>query len=277
MILICFCKGIEIRPLYSFALVSSYFDCNRTTFLNPYNDASNQYDCIGSRYQHTNTWRLFIRISPRKGRRYNMSSKKTQTKVEAGNDEQPVDEETEQPKTKASKKTTPSKPLPEVDDKYQNLANLNYQTDAKARQAIIDIIDEVSAIEDELLVMSKTSEHDLSIRYNGRTLIRVCPLKTQMSASINGAKILRTDKEEVLKSFHKLYEDAKKEHSKAVAQAEKAKADDEKSISEIEARIAKLDAKSKGINLGKLKVTEGITNWVAEKGYVLEGTNLNVR
>jgi len=34
---------------------------------------------------------------------------------------------------------------------------------------------------------------------------------------------------------------------------------------------------AKGINLGKTKVTEGITNWIAEKGYVLEGTNLNVR
>ena len=94
---------------------------------------------------------------------------------------------------------------------------------------------------------------------------------------MNGGKIEKTTKADVLKSFHKLYEEVKKEHSKAVAQAEKSKADDEKSISETEARIAKLDAKSKGINPGKLKVTEGITNWIAEKGYVLEDNNLNVR
>jgi len=201
-----------------------------------------------------------------------MSSKKQPTKVEAGDQEDQT-----KTKAKAPPKKEVQKPLPEVEEKYQNLANLNYQTDATARQAIIDIIDEVDAIEDELLVMSKTSEHDLSIRYNGRTLIRVCPLKTQMSASINGGKIERTDKEEVLKSFHKLYEDAQKDHDKAVQQAEKAKAEDAKIIQGLEARIAKLDAKSKGINLGKLKVTEGITNWIAEKGYVLEGTNLNVR
>jgi hypothetical protein len=200
-------------------------------------------------------------------------SKKQPTKVEAGDqEEQPVEEE---PKTKT--KTPPSKPLPDVAEQYQNLANLNYQTDEKARQDIIDIIDEVDAIEDELLVMSKTSEHDLSIRYNGRGLIRVCPLKTQISASINGGKIEKHTKAEILDAFRKVYSDAQKEHSKAVAQAEKQKADDEKSIADLEARIAKLDAKSKGINLGKTKVTEGITNWIAEKGYVLEGSNLNVR
>ena len=149
-----------------------------------------------------------------------MSSKKTQTKTQADDQpvegEQPVEEKVEQPKTKA--KTQPSKPLPGVAEQYPNLANLNYVQDAKARQ---DIIDEVDAIEDELLVMSKTSEHDLSVRYNGRGLIRVCPLKTQMSASINGGKIEKHTKAQILKAITSGVEQRKEEIEKARIEAEK--------------------------------------------------------
>jgi len=183
--------------------------------------------------------------------------------------------ETKQPK--ASEQPAKEKPLKDVDSFYQDLANVNYMRTQEARQELISIIDEINQVDDELLVMSKTSEHDLSIRYNGRTLIRVCPLKEEISASINGGKIEKTDKDTVLKSFHKIYEKAKGEHQKAVEQAEKQRAEDEATIKELEAKIAKLDKNHKSIALGKVKVTEAISNWISEHKYVLSGNTLTVR
>jgi predicted solute-binding protein len=110
-----------------------------------------------------------------------------------------------------------------------------------------------------------------------QVLVQWALLKKEISASINGGKIEKHTKTEILNAFHKAYEVAKKDHAKAVEQAEKQKAEDDKTISDIEARIAKMDKTSKSLNLGKMKITEGVENWIAQEKYVLEGNVLTIR
>jgi len=56
--------------------------------------------------------------------------------------------------------------LPIVEEKYQKVCNLNYVQSKEARQELIEIIDELS--KDETLVLAKTPNHDLSVRFKGR-------------------------------------------------------------------------------------------------------------
>lgn len=111
------------------------------------------------------------------------------------------------------------KPLPPVEKRYQELANLNYMTDGKARQDIIDIIDEVGKIEG--VTMKKSSDHDLTILYSGKSLARICPLKKDYSASLSGGKIEKHTKAEILKAITKGIEQRKAEIEKARIEAEK--------------------------------------------------------
>lgn len=126
-----------------------------------------------------------------------------------------------------------SKPLPEVDEKYQSLANLNYMTDAKAQREVIDIINEVEKIDG--VSLRKSSDHDLTILFEGRTLVRICPLKKSYSASLNGGKIENHSKDEIIKAITKGISERKEEIAKVTARIQKEQAD----AKEKEARTTK--------------------------------------
>jgi hypothetical protein len=114
--------------------------------------------------------------------------------------------------------STKTKPLPPVEKKYQELANLNYITNAQARQDIIDIINEVEKIEGAS--MKKSSDHDLTILYDGKSLARICPLKKDYSASLGGGKIEKHTKADILKAITKGVDQRKAELEKARIEAE---------------------------------------------------------
>lgn len=139
-----------------------------------------------------------------------------------------------------------TKPLPPVEKKYQERANLNYITNAQARQDIIDIIDEVGKIEGVL--MKKSSDHDLTIHYDGKSLARICPLKKDYSASLSGGKIEKHTKTEILKAITKGVEQRKEEIEKARIEAEK--------IAQKEAEEkAKVEAEAKAKEQSEKKAT----------------------
>lgn len=168
---------------------------------------------------------------------------------------------------KNSKNSTTKKQLSGVDEKFQAVANLNYCQSNEIRNEIIEIIEELWKIEG--LVVEKSSDHDLTARYNGRQLIRLCPLKASFSASIRGGQIKRYTKDILLKQVK---EELKREPSKIKQQ----KPTDEHIIEALESRIENMDKGSKGISTKGLKITDGIKKWVKQNGYSLTGETLIV-
>jgi len=84
-------------------------------------------------------------------------------------EQQPIVEKEEKPEqeNKAS--------LSQVPEKYQEVCNLQYVRDDKARKQVMEIIDELRQIDN--LVLEKTGNHDLSVRFKGRQMVKICPLK----------------------------------------------------------------------------------------------------
>ena len=146
-------------------------------------------------------------------------------------------------KQEAVETKSEQKPLPPADKKYQELANLNYITDLQARQEIIDIIDEVGKIEG--VSMKKSSDHDLTVLYRGKSLARICPLKKDYSASLGGGKIEKHSKSEILKAITKGIAERKEEMEKARIEMEKqAKAEAERVAKEQAEAEAKAQAET---------------------------------
>lgn len=88
--------------------------------------------------------------------------------------------------TKKSLPPQKNQPLPKVPDEYQELCNIQYVQDSEARKELFWIIEELRKIPE--LKLEKTADHDLSAKYKGRTLVKICPLKKGWSASIAGVK-----------------------------------------------------------------------------------------
>jgi hypothetical protein len=175
----------------------------------------------------------------------------------------------EQAQTKKSLPPQKDQPLPKVSEEYQELANIEYTKDGEARKELFWIIDELRKIPE--LKLEKTAGHDLSAKYKGRTLVKVCPLKKSWSASITGGKIQQYTKEQILSGV-RVAQVADKE-----TQPQKTPDEDKKIIAKLEDRIAKMDKTSKGINLKGIKVTLGVKEWVKTKGYTIDGTTLLVQ
>ncbi len=159
--------------------------------------------------------------------------------------------------------------LPKVDNKYQELANLQYVSDANARKELMEIIDELIKIEG--LSLKKTGRHDLSVKLKGKQIVKICPLKKRWSASLNGGKIQSYSKDEVLSKVKEQMKSEIKEQSKSSTIQ-----DDKSVIKKLEERIAKLSEGSKGISIKGIKVTSEIKKWVKTKGYTLTGETLLV-
>ena len=168
---------------------------------------------------------------------------------------------------KNSKNSTTKKQLSGVEEKYQQVTNLNYCQSADVRNEIIEIIEELWKIEG--LVIEKSSGHDPTARYKGRQVLRLCPLKNSYSASIRGGQIQRYTKDILL---NQVKEELKREPSKVRQQ----KPTDEHIIEALESRIENMSKDSKGISTKGLKITDGIKKWVKQNGYSLTGDTLLV-
>jgi len=171
-----------------------------------------------------------------------------------------------------AKKESPrkeSKQLANVDEKYQEICNLQYVRSAEARKELMELIDALWKIND--IVLSKTSNHDLSVRHKGRQIVKVCPLKKGWSAQIQGSKVQSLTKDQVLSGVKDGIEKGPKEDSKPSL-----KQDDKDVIAKLEERITKMGKGSKGISTKGIKLTEEIKNWAKTKGYTLTGETLLV-
>jgi len=146
--------------------------------------------------------------------------------------------------------------LPQVPEKYQQFCNLQYVRDEKSRNEVMALIDELRKIEG--LVLEKTGGHDLSVRFNGRQLVKVCPLSKAWSASIQGAPIQRYSKKQILEQVRALVNGSPKSAST-----------DSALIKKLEDRISKLSPKSKGISLKGVEVTKEVEAWMKKKGYTM--------
>ena len=173
--------------------------------------------------------------------------------------------------TQTKKLSPPQKdqPLPKVSEEYQGLCNIEYTKDSEARKELFWIIEELRKIPE--LKLEKTADHDLSAKYKGRTLVKVCPLKKGWSASIAGGKIQSYTKEQILSGV-RVAQVADKE-----TPPQKTPEEDKKVIEKLEERIGKMDKTSKGISLKGIKVTLGVSGWVKMKGYTIDGTTLLVQ
>ncbi len=155
--------------------------------------------------------------------------------------------------------------LPNEEEKYQNLCNLNYMQSKKARDELKEMIDEFS--KDKELVLEKISNHDLSVRFKGRQIIKICPLKTGWSASLKGAKIRKDTKDSILSAVKVL----KLDPSKII------KGINEEEIKKLEERISKLSKNSKGISIKGYHQTKELKDWAIDKGYKIDGDTLLVK
>lgn len=163
----------------------------------------------------------------------------------------------------------PSTKLPNIDSKYQDLANLQYVSDSKVRKELMEIIDELMKIEG--LTLRKTGGHDLSVRYKGRQLAKICPLKKRWSASLNGGKIQSYTKNQVLGAVKKgMIKEPENTSKPSIKQ------DDKAVIKQLEGRISKLAKGSKGISIKGIKVTSEVKKWAKTNGYTLTGSKLMV-
>ena len=185
--------------------------------------------------------------------------------VKAGDNKKSVTEELQKlqqkkEQIKNSKNSTTKKQLSGVEEKYQLVANLNYCQSEDVRSEIIEIIEELWKIEG--LVIEKSSGHDLTCRYKGRQVLRLCPLKNSYSASIRGGQIQRYTKDILL---NQVKEELKREPSKVRQQ----KLTDEHIIEALESRIEHMDKGSKGISTKGIKLTDGVQKWVKQNGYSL--------
>lgn len=146
--------------------------------------------------------------------------------------------------------------LPQVPEKYQQFCNLQYVRDEKSRNEVMALIDELRKIEG--LVLEKTGGHDLSVRYKGRQLVKVCPLSRAWSASIQGSKIQRYSKNQILEQIRGIVNGSPKSASTGSAL-----------IKRLEDRIRKLSPKSKGISLKGVEVTKEVETWMKKNGYTM--------
>ncbi|MCK4902228.1 MAG: hypothetical protein KAS76_02640 [Thermoplasmatales archaeon] len=149
----------------------------------------------------------------------------------------------------------------EVD--YLQYANVNYMKDDKSKQEVKSLIDELVKIEG--LSLKKTGGHDLSVRYKGRQLVKICPLKSRWSASIGGGKIQSYTNEQVMSGVRMMMTDPYKEISND---------DDKVVIEELEQRISKMSKNSKGISTKGVKLTKQVTTWAKSNGYTVTGDTL---
>lgn len=163
------------------------------------------------------------------------------------------------------KKEQPKEMLTDVEEKYQEVANVKYIKDEQARLDVFAIIDEISKFEQCNLV--KTSDHDLSVRLQGRQVLRLCPLKKSWSASVRGEKIRKYTKDELLSKAKEAIEEGTPKSSKQ---------DDNEVIKKLEERIGKISKGSKGISVKGIKLTKEIKNWCKTNGYTLTGETLLV-
>ncbi len=160
-------------------------------------------------------------------------------------------------KSKSDKQVNKNKKekLPQVPEKYQKLANLQYVRDNEARAEIMEMIDEFQKMDD--LVLQKTGGHDLSVRYKGRQVVKICPLSKAWSASIQGGNIQRYTKKQVLEKMRQIVNN----------DSQKGSSSREETIKQLEKRIKNMSKKSKGISLKGVDITKDVESWIKKQGY----------
>ena len=148
-----------------------------------------------------------------------------------------------QPTTQPVKETP--KVLPKVDKHYQSLANVEYIRDEKVRNEFTELIDSIEKIEG--VDMRKTSNHDLTVMFEGKSLVRLCPLRADYSSSINGSSIGDHSRADIMRAITKGIEQRKEEIEKARIEAEKIaqKEAEEKAKVEAEAKAKEQEEKKK--------------------------------
>jgi len=129
----------------------------------------------------------------------------------------------------------------------------------------MEIIDELRQIDD--LVLEKTGSHDLSVRFKGRQMVKICPLKKDWSASVQGGKIQRYTKEQILEKARDAMKDASPGNSN----------DGKDVIKQLKDRVGKMSEKSKGISLKGVDITRKVEDWIKQSGYKLSGSTLLVK
>jgi hypothetical protein len=156
--------------------------------------------------------------------------------------------------------------------KHTEFLNIGYVDNEKVQTELIQIIDELLKIEG--IKLSKISGHDLSVKFRGKQLVKICPLKKRYSASLNGGKIQTYSKKEILEFVKD--EIAKSPISERNGTKEKV-TEPEEVIKLLEERISKLSKNSKGISIKGFHITKVLKDWVKSKGYSLDGDTLLVK
>ena len=155
--------------------------------------------------------------------------------------------------------------------KHSDLLNIAYVEDKKVRTELIEIIDELKKIEG--ISLTKISRHDLSVKYKGRQIVKICPLRKRYSASINGSKIQTYSKQEILNAV----KDEIAKSPKSEGNGTKKQVTEPNEVIELlEERISKMGKNSKGINISGVKISKQVSKWAKEKGFTLTGDTLLV-
>jgi len=171
---------------------------------------------------------------------------------------------TEEVKEFVEKKEKSKNSLPVVEEKYQEICNLNYVRDGRVRQELKELIDALWKIDG--LLMQKTSDHDCSVRYKGRQIVKIVPLKNRWSSQIKGGKIQSATKEQILSVVK----------DEVANQPKTSKQDDEEVIKKLEERIKNMAKGVKGINVKNFPKTKEFKEWIKSKGYKLDKETLFV-
>ncbi|MHA2309459.1 MAG: hypothetical protein ACXABJ_09295 [Candidatus Heimdallarchaeaceae archaeon] len=155
--------------------------------------------------------------------------------------------------------------------KHSDLLNIGYVENEKVRTELIEIIDELLKIEG--ISLTKISRHDLSVKYKGRQIVKICPLRKRYSTSLNGGKVQTYSKKEILEA---VIDEIAKQPKVEENGTKKQVTEPEDVIELLEERISKMGKKSKGINISGVKISKPVSKWAKEKGFTLTGDTLLV-
>lgn len=164
------------------------------------------------------------------------------------------------------------KRLPEVDEKYQELGNIQYIQDEVKRKEYIQILDEF--LEKENVLVKKINNHDTVVKCRGRIVLKLCPLRKSFSSSImgvNDGQIQRYTKAEIIQKTKEALARIPKKPVKASTIR-----NDEEVIADLEKRIAIMSEGSKGVKLARGTYSKAVKDWASKNGYTISGETVFV-
>jgi len=118
----------------------------------------------------------------------------------AGNEDKQAEEENAQEEGEQTDESKdPPKPEPEEYDntnlKIEDVMNIGYVEDEETKKHLNSFVD---ALKSTTVHVKIASKHDMSVVKGGKQVLKVCPLKKGLSASINGGKVCRHKPEDIL-------------------------------------------------------------------------------